>query len=70
MENDELIIECKKKNLRETLYLVKRLIKHNNAILFIALIFSAVFVNTNFYIQNPDFKTSEDNGFLANVVII
>merc|ERR1712079_587270 len=60
----------KRKNLQDTLYLVKKLIKTNNAILLIFLIISAVlFVNSKFinYTLNPNFLTSEDNGYLANM---
>ena len=63
----------KRKILQDTLYLVKKLIKTNNAILLIFLIISAVlFVNSKFinYTLNPNFLTSEDNGYLANMVII
>ena len=63
----------KRKNLQDTLYLVKKLIKNNNAILLIFLIISAVlFVNSKFinYTLNPNFLTSEDNGYFANMVII
>ena len=66
----ELYNDRKRKNLQDTLYLVKKLIKNNNAILLISLIVSVVFVNTNVYNLNPEFLTSEDNGYYANMVII
>ena len=66
----ELIKDRKRKILQDTLFLIKKLIKINNGILLISLIFSGIFVNFNVYNLNPDFATSEDNGYFANMVII
>ena len=68
-EPSELKTDRKRKTLQDTLFLIKKLIKINNGILLISLIFSGVFVNFNVYVPNPVFLTSKDNGYFANMVI-